>query len=235
MLRAISFLCLAATVYATPVPLDTTTLASTLEEVSTLPDGFVPAYCHKRYTDVITDTTGWGAQALVQAPVKCFENEALSQFKLVANVTKNTFRYEYTCCAVGSYGGRVGISQTFERSTSFDSEGAGSDLRYLERHDINCGPLLSSNDSNHYTITGFQVEARDAMIRYKYQCAHLFKPLVCKDKETKWDVESEDIQFLDRHDVACPANEYIGRFQYVKDRSTGVGFTQFKIKYTCCA
>ena len=228
--------CFAATVYATPVPQDSQNMNSTISANSTgviedLPDGFVPAYCHKRYTDIITDTTAWGVKSLVQAPIKCLENEALSQFKLLTDLPKSTFRYEYTCCAVESHSGKVGLSELLNRTTSFDIEGVDSDMRMLERHDVNCGPVSGYKDGHMYAITGFGVEARDGMIRYAYQCGGMYKPLECTNKETEMGDESTDIQFLDRHNVECPKKSFIGRFQYVKANNTEL---KFKIGYTCC-
>ena len=57
-----------------------------------------------------------------------------------------------------------------------------------------------------------------------------FTDWVCTSKNTGWNTESYNVNYLDRHDIACGANEVIKRFQLRRNYKG-----KFMYDYKCCS
>jgi hypothetical protein len=90
-----------------------------------------------------------------------------------------------------------------EKQTAWNDSG-GSKTQFIDRHNVDCLPNA---------ISAFKLERKGEQMRYLYTCAQgLFGPAVGAGT-----AENEGgggrMEYLDRHNVECPANMAIAQFK----------------------
>ena len=171
-------------------------------------------------TDVTID--GGGATIFLdRQTILCTGNSVLNQFKLFRPV-EGLLRYDYTCLSATIIGAQMSLSTPWND----DNVGEGSEVIYLDRHDMNCGDSKGIS-SFHLVLNDLEDE-----YRYDYTCAHVPDLNACVTKLTEPHPDWSDMRSLDQHDVRCDASLY-QVLTRVKLETLPARNIQYN--YTCCS
>jgi hypothetical protein len=150
--------------------------------------------------------------------VKCNDDEAISQVRLIRSGSR--YRYDYTCCKLPNGGG-----DCKDANTGFNSEGNGNAV-FLDRHDIKCGTGSA--------LTRFQL-ARSGGGNYRYNyrcCGGSDATKTCRETNTPYNDDGKgNAVYLDRHDLKCGEGEYLSQLRLVRNPANQ---RQYRYNYTCC-
>jgi TonB family protein len=167
--------------------------------------------------------TGWNndgggnAVYLDRHDVRCGPGETLTRFRLRRNPSQTHYRYEYSCSDAAP-------SVCQDRSTAWNDDGRGNAV-YLDRHEVACG--------TDEALSSFRLRRDGGNTQYRYEYMCCSAPLArCRELDTGWNDDGRgDAVFLDRHDVACGADEALSRFRL---RRNPEDQTRYRYEYTCC-
>ena len=100
-----------------------------------------------------------------------------------------------------------------------------NDYVYLDRQNVEC--------KNNGVLRDFHLKTNDNSIKYHYECCtgladSSAKPIA---KTTRWNYEGEEYFHLDRHDVQCPSQSVLSRFQL--HRNDDQVKKKIRYEYTC--
>jgi hypothetical protein len=140
-------------------------------------------------------------------------DDAIRQFRLY-RPAGNRIAYNYSCLEGTN-------SSRYNKSTRSNDWGGGNTI-YLDRHDVNCG------NRNIHRIKLYRPAGN--RIAYAYSCGRRgVAPSTCTNRYTKWNTESSQNIYLDRHNVSCPGNTALTRFKLQRN-----GKGKFRYYYRCC-
>lgn len=163
---------------------------------------------------------------LVGLDIDCRANNGINRIKLSREerddnpVANNRIFYDYKCNTSNHYN-----IPNLQNSTAPNDYGSG-DIRYLDRHNINCGDT---------EIKDIQfIKNEDGTIQYNYKCGNLtLKDFVNRETEfqetgANHNRISRNI-YLDRHNINCPDEKILTRVQL----QTQDGYRDIKYNYRC--
>ena len=140
-------------------------------------------------------------------------DDAIRQFRLY-RPAGNRIAYNYSCLEGTN-------SPRYDKNTKSNDWGGGNTI-YLDRHDVNCG------NQNIHRIKLYRPAGN--RIAYAYSCGKRgVAPGTCTNRYTKWNTESGQNIYLDRHNVSCPGNTALTRFRLQRN-----GKGKFRYYYRCC-
>jgi len=131
----------------------------------------------------------------------------------------NNFNYKYWCAQTAQQ-----PTSTYTVSTSWQSQG-DEELIYLDRNPVSCN---SQTDF----ISGFsmQTQYNPNNYKYTYTCNSYANSLFqCSQYSTSPNSEGNNIVYLDRQNVQCPANAALQSFKVINDGNAMINYA-----FTCC-
>jgi hypothetical protein len=139
----------------------------------------------------------------------------MSGFRLEAGYGPNKARYNYTCQTTNKP-----LTQAQRLETPWNDVG-GWNMVYLDRHNVKCPDGAGMH--------GYHMRASGDKASYEYWCHPDMVTSKCTQKQTPFNAETPDFNYLDRHGVQCDPGKALNQFNLQRDWRG-----QFSINYTCC-
>jgi hypothetical protein len=166
-----------------------------------------------------SDASGFGfkTEFLDRQNVKCGDNQVMQRFQMASQ--GSNLQYNYRCCNVQAPRGLV-LMTNLPKQTVWADLG-GSRIQFLDRHSVDCLPNAMS---------AFKLEKNGGNIRYIYTCSQgdqgvTWSPAVPADTPEN-DGAGGRMEFLDRHNVQCPAGSAIAQFKLnAKDNGNRISYS----------
>jgi len=168
-----------------------------------------------------TQMDGKKLQYLDRQSVACGPGQALVSFRVVrSGCSGRNMRYEFKCSNV-----RLTGTATTKRATCTQMD--GENLQYLDRQRVVCG----SNQAL-LSFRLIRTGCSKRHMRYEFKCGNLqlgkatTKHIGCSQ------MDGEKLQYLDRQNVICGANQLMLSFRVVR---TGCSGRNMRYQITCAA
>jgi hypothetical protein len=151
---------------------------------------------------------------------QCTGSTGMSAFQMQMQYPPNTALMRMTYACTPTRGPAAAAPVRF--TTPANDWGNGNTI-YLDRHNVQCASGM---------LQRWHLYRPSGQIAFEYWCAPVaLNTATCQDLTTGWNSNGGgQVNFLDRHPVACPTNKVLTRWQLQTDNPNSL----MRIAYRCC-